>query len=795
LFLVALATLMFEILLTRIFSVAMWYHFAFMAVSVAMFGMSVGANLVYLQPKRFPAEATPGAMARYSLYFGVSMAVCFFIFLQIHFGEPKTLHGMFSLAATYIVVAIPFVFGGVVTCLALTRFPHQTGRLYAADLAGAALGCMLVILVVRTVGGPTAVVVAAAIACWGGLCFSLQPEGRRVLRAAVCCTALVTFVALVHPLLVEQGFPLFRLTWVKGALEDPPPLYERWNSFSRVTVHGTPEDATPPFGWGLSPTLPPGILVRQAYIAIDGGAGTVLTDFFDHNCDNVSYLKYDVTNLVHYIRPNSDELVIGAGGGRDILSALCFHQKSVLGVEINSSILLTLNGTYGDFTGHLNHFDNVHFVPDEARSYIVRSKEKSDIVQISLIDTWAATAAGAFVLTENSLYTVEAWKVLLKHLKPHGVLSVSRWYTGSRPDEVLRMITLARQALQELGIADARSRVVVIRHVVPGSSPDEPNGVGTLLVSIDPFSNADLYTLEDVTRRMKFDVVLSPYVSLDPVFADLISGPNLARTLDSLPADVSAPTDNKPFFFHTLRLRDLWQRDLWRPGAQYTANFGAVLVLGALLAIVTVLTLLCIVLPLALSARRINLREWLPLMAYFGAIGVGFMMIEISQMQRLIVFLGHPTYGLAVVLFSLLLSSGAGSYLSRRFSKTGWQPLLALLAVLILFGAVTPAITHHVDGAVTLVRIAVAVLILGCLGVFMGMAFPLGMERAGDESGALTPWLWGVNGAASVLASVLAVAISLNFGIAAAFWTGFVCYVVALFAYLGAGKIRVLPAV
>src|SRR5258708_24379315 len=343
---------MFEILLTRIFSVTMWYHFAFMAISVAMFGMTVGAILVYLRPKHFTAERATERLACYSLYFGITMVLAFLAHLQIHFEGPETWRGMLTLAATYVLVALPFVYSGVAVCLALTRFPAQVSKLYAAALAGAALGCILVILTLRMVDGPRAVVITACFACLGGLCFAWGTSQRGLIAGNTAALMAFAVIAVANPLLVERGIPLFKLSWVKGALETNV-IYEKWNSFSRVTVHGYPDSEFAPSGWGVSATYPPDRTVRQVYIAIDAGAGTVLTHFTG-DCNKVDYLKDDITNLVHYIRPNSNVLVIGAGGGRDILSAIFFDQKSVLGVEINQNILRALNKRFGDFTGHLD---------------------------------------------------------------------------------------------------------------------------------------------------------------------------------------------------------------------------------------------------------------------------------------------------------------------------------------------------------------------------------------------------------------------------------------------------------
>jgi hypothetical protein len=790
LFLVTLATLMYEILLTRIFSVTMWYHFAFVAISIAMFGMTVGAIAVYLLPRYFTLDRVRRHLALSALLFAISAVVCFLVHLRIRFASEFSAAAVWSVALTYLVVSIPFVLSGVCVSLALTRFPRQVSKLYAADLAGAAIGCVAIIYALRITDGPTAVILVAALAALGAALFAGGRDLVRLRGLALVGTVLLAGFGAAHTAQVSKGSPWMRLRWEKGQRKATP-LYEKWNSFSRITVTGDPNKPVPPFGWGLSPAFPGGQKFRRLYLEIDANAGTVLTAF-DGDVGVVPYLKYDVTNLAHYLRPDSRVLVLGVGGGRDILSALAFNQKSVLGVEMNEDIINVVNRRFGDFTGHLDRNPRVTFVNDEARSYVARQTEQFDIIEASLIDTWAATAAGAFVLAEQSLYTVDAWKVFLAHLTPRGVLTFSRWYFREAPGEIYRLTSLARAALTELGVPDPRRHIIIVRCMARGGRRNAPTGVGTILVSKEPFSASDLDTIEKVAADMEFQVVLSPRYAADPTLAALAASADLDTLEARLPLNVTAPTDDSPFFFHMLRLRDILNRRLWHESAM-NFNLKAVFVLGALLLTVTALTFLCIVVPLLLTAKRTTLKGALPLFVFFGSIGFGFMLVEISQMQRLIVFLGHPTYGLSVVLFSLLLSSSLGSYLTARtrdqgLARSGRRRLLLLLGALLIFGLLTPQAIGLYRGSVTPLRIAVATGILFSLGLFMGMAFPLGMKVASGRSAQLTPWLWGINGATSVCASVLAVAIALSSGISASFWTGFACYALAFAAFVWASR-------
>lgn len=766
LFLVTQATLMYEILLTRIFSVTMWYHFAFMAISIAMFGMTAGAVIVYFFPDYFKAERTNQHLGLFSLLFAISTVISFWIDLRIPFITPDQLR---IVSFTYLVTAIPFVFSGICVSLALTRFPLQLSKLYAADLAGAALGCVALIFSLRITDGPTTVLILTLLAAGASMLFLMEAPTHGLLKLSfACCILLAVFTV------AQYGSDLMKVHWAKGVVESRP-LYEEWNSYSRVRVV---EDSGPQriFGWGLSPTLSPIQTVKELKLDIDAGAATVLTQF-DGDLTKLNFLQYDVTNMVHYIRPDSSVLIIGAGGGRDILSALVFKQNKVVGVEMNTDVLRAVNQKFADFTGHLYTNPKVKFVNEEARSYVAWQKEKFDIIQASLIDTYAATAAGAFVLSENSLYTLQAWKIFLNHLKPNGVLTFSRWYFPL-PGQVYRLTSIATAALMELGVKQPRDHIVV---VVGGQSQGVP--MGTILVSNSPFSKKDLNIIREVTDRMQFRTVLSPEYSIDPIFAAIASGTKFDSLAKNFPLDISAPTDDRPFFFYMQKVKDAFTTDVPEQGED------ALFVLGTLLILVLVLTSVCIFVPLFIKTKNQKTKGSGLLILYFAAIGFGFLLIEISQMQRLTIFLGHPTYSLSVMLFALLLSSGIGSYLTQNIEistlkQNALRRFIFLLAALVLLGLLTPYVAEHFQSYSNPIRILIAIVLLFPAGLFMGMLFPIGMKFASGDREPIKPWLWGINGATSVCASVLAIVIALSFGISAAYWCGVAFYIIACLALL-----------
>ena len=747
LFLTTLSLLQFELFLTRIFSVTMWYHFAFMAISLAMFGLAAGAIFIELIKKR-KAHAM---LANFGLLFALTSAICFAAQLYIPVDPEKEIVWT---ALAFILAAIPFVFAGMVVCVALTRFPRHTGALYAADLAGSAAGCILTIPILNHIHAPTAVILNAGIAALAA--FAWPSNGKTRWIAGSCGALLLALGA------INQSVKLVDIQWLKGGRNSHDGLYEKWNAFSRIHVR---ELGSQPFGWGLSPRYRAQREIGQLYLDIDSGAATVITKF-DGNLNAVEHLKYDVTALAHYLRNPTSVLVIGIGGGRDILTSLAFGQRHVTGVEINPDILRLLTRRFGQYSGSLLNNPDVTLVHDEARSYVARSLESYGIIQASLIDTWAATSAGAYVLTENGLYTKEAWLTFLTHLTPDGILTMSRWYYEAQPAETLRLAALATASLTGIGVADPRQHVIIVRN----------QDVATILVAKRPFSAADIDAVTKISKAMEFQPVLTPQFAERPEFEAISTPGRYEHLIRTYPLNIEAPTDDSPFFFHMLRAGDLLKRSTFQGMNQL--NLRAVNVLGRSLAIVSGLSAIAIIAPLVFR-RKVGEARSIRLMIYFAAIGLAFMMVEIGQLERLIVFLGHPIYGLTVVLFVLLLASSCGSFYSSRMKPWLWLLPVALAA----FIFASPSVTYQLTAASTPVRIAVSALLLFPSGFFMGMAFPLGISKAVSvNEGAPTAWYWGVNGAFSVISSVLAVAVAVFWGVTVTLLVGLGAYILALIA-------------
>jgi predicted membrane-bound spermidine synthase len=420
----------------------------------------------------------------------------------------------------------------------------------------------------------------------------------------------------------------------------------------------------------------------------------------------------------------------------------------------------------------------VTIVNDEARSYLARQAERFDIVQMSFIDTWAATAAGAYVLSENTLYTVEGWRVFLEHLTDHGLLAVSR---ATVPAEMHRLVALARGTLTSLGVDHPERHIALVAnyHAV---RPPSWGPMALVLVGREALSAETVTSIERTADRLGFTVLLKPGFAVDQTFVALATGNGLEEVNRRVQLNYDPPTDDSPFFFNMLRPRDWLRPELEK------VTVPAMAVLMNVLLVVVVLTTVCIVLPLFMRGGIRRLHGAGALFVFFAAIGLGFMLIEVSVMQRLIIFLGHPVYGLTVILFVLLLGSGAGAFLTSRIpdeslAHRGRLALAMLCVALVMAGGLTRWLVREFAASQTPVRVAASGAVLAVMGVFMGMAFPLGM-RAAARRPELTPWLWGLNGAMSVLASVLAIVIAIASGIATSYWCGVGAYAGALGAFL-----------
>ena len=767
-FILACASLAYQIIITRFFSVILYYHFAFAAISFAMLGLTQGAIRVYHQPERFVPERVAAEFAWHATGFAITGVGAMLVFLWLPVFIPAAWLSLASPLSTLLFI-IPFTASGVCITLLLTRLPSAGGWLYAADLSGAAIGCLGVIAALLLVDPVSATLWIAAFSAGAGVLMVRGGVDRRAMAFSLATAVALGAAAVVHTGLSASGTGHIGVLWAKGVPQTQT-LFERWNTYSRVRV--TPYERGGPFGWGFS--RPSDVQVDQKYLDIDADAATVITGF-DGNIGRLTYLGNDVVNSAYLLQPAHDVAVVGVGGGRDILSAMYFGARNITGIEINPAIFEVLTDKFADFSGHLDKRPGVKLVNAEARSYLNQSPSQYDLIQISLIDTWAATAAGGLTLTENRLYTVEAWQDFYRRLHPGGVLSVSRWFDPDiHRQEFYRLLAIGAAALEDVGVPSTE----LSRHIVALNV----GKIVTVITRPTALSDADWQAAKARFAAQGFTVLLGPDVKYDDVTSTIIAGKADAAYYNSLPANVAPSTDDNPFFFYSEWLGDAI-------GGNTVAGMDTQAAITVTLLLVVIALVACVLyvgVPFVKLAMRMPVRTLLPPVGYFGAIGMGYMLVEISQMQRLMVLLGHPVYGLGVVLFTLLLFSGLGSATVGKTpssSSSATMRVVALLVALFVTGWLTLLLGDWARGQATGTRILVSIALLAPPAFFMGMMFPMGLG-AWRQQEALLPFFWSTNGVLSTFASVLGIVLSIEFGIALTYTIGACFYILCGFILL-----------
>jgi hypothetical protein len=752
--LTALATLIIELSLTRIFSVIFYYHFAFLAISIALFGLGAGGVLSYALVRwRAPLFTKLGCLAALNTVL-VAGALAFLLSIR---GEP----GYGSLALVYFATALPFIGSGTILSLAISETIERVNRVYFADLLGAATGCILLVPLLNRLGGPNAVLAASALFAASAIVWFALSGARGLFRGALVLTA-----GCVLLITMNLDGRVLDVRYAKGK-QLASEKFVRWNSFSRVAL-------------GTDPNGQPNIVIDA-----DAATGIPNFDFSNLTPEQRAGLLYMGPGLPYVMRPGAKTLVIGAGGGWDVARALASGSRDVTGVEINPIIANTImRERFPQLSRNLYLRPEVRIRVEDGRGFVRSSPERYQVIQATLVDTWAATAAGAFALSENSLYTVEAFYEYLSHLTPDGILVFTRWGLEP-PRESLRLLSLAREALAKLGEHDISKHVVVVRE---GSEKQLAGwgNVDTVVISRKPLEMTDMTRVREAVSKGNLREIYVPDALIPNAFTDYLHSPDPARFAREYQHDISPVTDNRPFFFYTVQPRDLWQflHSASRLSADYNINRAVPLVFGLLLISVLATAVMLLLPRMVLGSRLPDDPKTLRFLWYFIFIGAGYIMIQVALVQKFVLFLAHPTYALTGIIFSMLVSSGLGSYYSRRIVRARDERLESVLAgVGLLVGVLAFAVSSLLGTGVGLplwIKFPIAVGIIAPVGFFMGIPFPTGLDRLEAEHRPSVRWAWSLNAAASVLGSVLAIVLAIYAGLRETLLAGGACYLLAM---------------
>jgi Spermine/spermidine synthase domain len=742
--LVAGCALALQVLLTRLFSAVLFYHFGFLAISLALLGTGVGGLALYVRPQWFERHPLQVALSRWSaLLAGLLVLVPLaLVRLDYSFDGNVTAGFALNLGAACVLAALPFTAAGVAIALAIRDYARFAGRVYAADLVGAGIGAAAVVPVMWIADPATLTVALGALAALAALLFG----GARRLAPAL----LVIAAALV---VVSAATSLYHLDPVtKGRT-----VADRWTPLSRVVGY------------------PPQQGSRYAILFYDRVYAPVPVHRPGTAYPTARRLGLIPQSIGYGVTGPGRTLVIGGGGGRDIFNALTAGQRQVDVIELNQGIVDVVDKDLRRWSGSPYTLPHVQTSVGDGRSILAARDIRYDQIHIGFTDTLSANSATAFALTENNLYTTEAFDEYFDHLRPDGILNVSRLYRLVG-DEALRATVLTMEALRGRGVEHPeRNVVVLLGHDILGEL------FGTVLARPRAWTAAELARMRELAARDGVQIAMAPGGPYRLEWSGLHAAASPAAFCAAYRMDVCAPTDDKPFFFNMRRFEDLGQAP--PPGYLYSIDPFRVLLLT--LGILAVLCAIGFVLPLA-AVRGVASRPRAGALSFFAFIGLGFLLLEVVLIQRFVLFLGFPTYALSVVLFALLVFTGLGALLAERLSARDGprRTLIAALAgVIVLTAAAAFGLQPLLRGLIDLpfaARVAASVALLAPAGLGMGMAMPIGIRRLVALHPTGVPWAWAVNGLTSVLASALAVAIAITAGFAVATLAACACYAAAL---------------
>lgn len=741
--------MLYEVGLTRILSVVLWYHFAFLSISLAMLGLGVPGVWFSLRPPR------PQSLRRALLAAAVTLPLSVYAILHGGLWVPHTTGGWWLVAFIVLCILAPMISLGAGVCLLLLRAEGRgIGGMYASDLAGAMAGTVAILPLMFLV--PTPLILAgAAILPIAGLVLLPKPGYP---------TALALGLALAAAVYARSPFEAaYNKVYPETKLEF---LYEKWTPTARITIlpfSPFKKDQTVPWGWGYGRHYTPRPL-EQWWIDQDSSAGTPV-EHPDPALSTLGHLFFDVTGVGYQLRPPASVAIIGPGGGRDILTALKSGATAIDAIEMNGAIVEVLSSAgFRDFTGDVYHMPGVHAVVSEGRSYLARTDRRYDLIQISLVDSWAATSAGAYALSERYLYTVEAFRLYLERLEENGLISISRYISGEQQMEGTRLALLALEALRRSGVEDPKAHIAII-----GGGK-----VCTLLIGRRPLTDYDLNRLARIAEERGF-FFLWPWpetMAVSSIVTESIrDGPVF---LESRGFDLSPPTDDRPFFFQSMSLLTGAGSDTGEIGRN---EFAVVLLRRVILAVILLAAVLYL-LPFLLAGRIERHPGFWRGSGYFAAIGLGFMLVELPWIQRFILYLGHPSYATTVVISSVLLGASLGSRQAGRVTLPGVTIRLAVLlpvAILATNLLLSPLFSISLGWPLP-ARCLAGWLALLPAGFLMGFAFPVGMRWFGDPDKA---WFWAMNGVTSVAGSVLSLGLAMVVGFSNVVLAGVAAYLAA----------------
>ena len=793
--LVSASAIAYEILLVRLLSIIQWHHFAWMVISLALLGYGASGTAIALA-RRWLETRFEAVFAVSSLLFSLSMVSCFLLGQQLPFNaleiawNPRQL---LYLGLMYLLFMVPFFFAASCIGLAFTFQNSQVDRIYLFDLLGAGLGALLLLTSLYLLEPQQVLILLAATALLASF-LVLWPASE----------AIGNYRAVLHGLQAVWLLCLLILMPV-GQLELRMSEFKGLNQALQVTGSRVLAESSSPLGLLTvveSPDVPfrhvPGLSFAaralpadQLAVFTDGDSISVITEF-GGELDDLAYLD-DVTMALPYrLLQQPSVLILGSGGGSDVLLALRNGAVRVDAVELNPQVISLLQERFKDYSGNLYGYEQVVSHEAEARGYVARTGRRFDLVQVGLLDSFAVSGSGVQALNENHLYTIEAIQLYLDRLEPGGLLAITRWLKVP-PRDSLKLAATLIEALKLNGVNEPERRIVIIRNW---------NTV-TLLAKNGVFSSADIALTREFTRDRFFDLAYYPSMPAGEAnrFNQLeqawlhegvvaLLGTNSRQFTEAYKFHIAPASDDRPYFFHYFKWRVLPEvMRLRNSGGAGLIEWGYLVLVATLLQAV-LLGVVLILLPLMCVKKNWSKRNGRSMGRYFFLLGLAFLFVEMAFIQKFMLFLSHPLYSVAVVLAGFLVFAGLGSGYAVRFAtrieRAGQSPVRVAVAVIAIIAIswvfLLPWLFQQLIGLGDGFRIVISLALIAPLAFCMGMPFPLGLRWAAAEAPAFIPWAWGINGFASVISAALATLLALEFGFT-------VVLLLALLLYAGAASL------
>ncbi len=776
-FFVAMATLCLEVILTRIFSYSIWYHFAYVTINIALLGFGSSGAILAAFPAIMKHTRWKIVVILCALLGAVATLTAFLVFagnpLQPQTILTKPLRFAFALICYYVGVTLPFFFAGSAIAVSITVFSENVSVLYFWDLCGAALGSLLSLFVLNQIGAAGGIFVCVATLLGAAGCFTMMISKRGSL--VIGLIALGVFLLIPY---VKDTITIIpcRSKVLSKVFEQPDTfklLFTEWNAISRVDVYKSVKEKYNPFVYLTVSDHYAGSYPDFYYMQYDAHNGSNILHFTE-DLKEYGFLDYSLLKIPYLLLEKPKVLIIGVGGGIDVFNAYKNNASSITAVELQPIAVNLLKGPLSGWVGNIfNRHSHITLIPGEGRNFINRSREQFDLIQITVTDTFAAINTGAYLLMESYIYTQDACAQYFDHLTENGILCIipgDHVFQGSA--EIAPLNT--RLVLQFLNVLQTKGFASPLRHIaVIGMNSKVPgNNMGYApLLKKTPFTEEDMHKITSFVSSMGFSIIFDP---LNPQPKHMLSqilsarGAERKTILEKIPYNVTPCTDDNPFFYNFIKwkgLFDLFNREKF---IFYTPVFGQAVLLFLLFQSV-VFSFICIMLPLLVSKSTAFPRRgsWGYLL-YFASLGSGFMFIEISFIQKFVLFLGYPAYAFAITFFSLLLFSGIGSYATSRLSGKPEDLLKKLIFplgfIIFLYTAALDALFTFFIGEKFIVKVLLTIGIQIPLGSLLGMFFPLGIKLLRHAHPQMVPWAWSVNAMTSVVSTIGAIVIAMCFG-------------------------------